>query len=263
MIRIESGFTGTAYPLTTPRIAAFPLSGTVTASSEATGFEAINADNELTYTYWQPTAVPATWQLTFTSTTVSYCGVASHNIGSSGGSIGLQEWDGATWTTIFAPIVVADDSPILFLFSPRTTDRLRIRVTNAIPTVGVIWFGDVMELPQKCQWTGSLPFNEAVGSVFAENVSDGGHVLDRFAIRKAATCQMTVNNISETWAAANIPALQAHMEVLPVFMADRPDEYRKSVVFGSQSEPLRAARDKPVLGAARSLSFNIIANQPA
>ena len=261
MIRIEAGFTGTLYPMTHPRIAAFPIAGTVTASSEAVGFAAENANNELTYTYWKPTAVPATWQLSFTSTSVSYCGVASHNIWSSGGSISLQEWDGATWVLVngFTP---TDDSPILFLFTPRTTDRLRIRITNAIPTIGVIWFGPVLELPQKCQWTGSLPFNEAVTSVYTENVSDGGHVMDKFASRKAGACQMAVNNISETWAAANLPALQTHMQRLPVFMADRPSVYPESVVFGSQAAPFQAERARPVLGAARNVSFNVIANQP-
>lgn len=259
MIQIETGHVGNTYPLTNPRIAAFPVTGTVTASTEATGFEANNANNELTWTFWKPTAVPATWQLDFTSTDVSYCGVASHNIGSTGGTITLQEWDGAMWVLLKAH-TPTDDSPILFLFDTRTTDRLRVRITNAIPTIGVIWFGDVTELPRKCQWTGSLPFNEAVTSVYTGPVSDGGHVLERFATRKAGVCAMEVRNVGETWAAANIPALQGHMGALPIFMADRPEDYPNSVCFGMQSETLIAPRSQPVLAAARTLTFNIMAN---
>lgn len=262
MIRIKAGFTGITYSLDTPRIAAYPLAGTVTVSTEAAGFEGINAANELTWTYWKPTAVPATWQLSFTSATVSYCAIASHNIGTVGASVTLQEWDGAGWVGLFATDTPTDNSPILWLFDARTTDQLRIRVTNAIATIGVVWFGNVLEFPQKCVWSGSLPFNEAVNAVYTDNVSDGGHVLDRFATRKAGSCQMTINNISETWAAANLPALQSHMQALPVFMADRPLDYPKSVVFGSQSEPIRAERAKPVLGAARTVQFNITANEP-
>lgn len=262
MIRIETGFTGTVYPLTHPRIAAFPIAGTVTGSSEAAGFAATNANNELTYTFWKPTAVPATWQLSFTSAVVSYCGIASHNIGSTGGQVSVQEWDGVGWLTVsvFSP---TDDSPILFLFTERTTDRIRVRVANAIPTIGVIWFGDVTELERKCQWTDSLPFNEVVDDTYAENVSDGGHVLDSFVTRKAGMASMTVQNISETWAAANIPALKDHMQALPVFMADRPQDYALSVVFGRQREPLKAPRTRAVLGAARSVTFSITANEPA
>ena len=261
MIQIETGFTGTLYPLTTPRIAAYPVAGTVTASTEAAGFAADNANNELTWTFWQPTAVPATWQLSFTSGAVSYCGIAAHDIGTTGGTVALQEWDGAAWVTVKSH-TPTDDGPILFLFEARTADRMRIRVTNAIPTIGVIWFGDVLELPLRCQWTGSVPFNEATTSVYTDNVSDGGHVLERFATRRAGVCAMSVQNLSEAWVAANLPALQAHMGALPVFMADRPEAYPKSVVFGMQQEPLRAERSRPVLGAARSMAFSILANEP-
>jgi len=261
MIIFETGFTGITYAETHPRIGAYPITGTVTASTAAAGFAGDNANNELTWTAWQPTAVPATWQLSFTSTDVSYCGIAAHDIGSTGGTVAVQEWDGAAWANLDSH-TPTDDSPIVFCFDTRTTDRIRIRVTNAIPTIGVIWFGPILELPRKAQWIGSLPFNEAVNSVYTENVSDGGHVLERFATRKAGVCAMEVQHVSETWAAAKIPALQAHMSALPIFMADRPSAYPKSVVFGSQQDPLTAPRGN-VLGAARTLNFNIIANEPA
>jgi hypothetical protein len=262
MIYIEAGYTGTLYPLTNPRIAAFPVAGTVTASSEVAGFSAVNANNALTWTYWRFTSFPATWQLTFTSAPINYCGIASHNIGSSGGQVAVQEWTGAAWVNIrlFTP---TDDSPILVLFATRTTDRMRIRVTDAGATIGVIWFGAVLELPVKAQWTESEPFNEVVTSVYTDNVSNGGHVLDRFAERRAGVCDMEVRNVGEAWAAANIPALQTHMGALPVFMADRPSAYPKSVVFGMQKDPLRAPRRLRVLGAARVLNFSVIANEPA
>lgn len=262
MIYIAAGFTGTTYALTTPRIGAFPIVGTVTASTSASGFDGDNANNELTWSYWKSTAFPATWQLSFTSTVVSYCGVASHNVGSLGGGIRVEEWNGSAWVVVVTEKFPTDDGPILFLFAQRTVDRMRLRVSGINPTIGVIWFGNVLELPQKCVWTGSAPFNEATRSVFTDNVSDGGHVLDRFSTRKASACQMKVNNLSETWAAANVPALQAHMESLPVFMADRPSLYPKSVVYGSMAEHLQSPRGQPVLGAARSLEFNITGHQP-
>lgn len=261
MIIVETGFTGIDEPMTQPRIAAFPITGTVTASTEAAGFEGVNANNALTWTYWKPTAVPATWQLAFTSTDVSYCAIAAHNIGSVGATVQVQEYDGISAYTAVASHTPTDDSPIVFLFDARATDRIRIRVTNAIATIGVIWFGPILELPRKCQWIGSLPFNEAITSVYAQNVSDGGHVLETFATRKAGNCQMEVQNVGETWAAANIPALQSHMSGLPIFMADRPSLYPKSVVFGMQQSPLIAPRVQ-VLNAARTLNFNVIANEP-
>ena len=102
--------------------------------------------------------------------------------------------------------VPTDNGPIFFLLNYRAMDQIRVRITGAIATIGVIWAGQVLELPEKCVWTGSLPFNEATQSSFSDTISDGGHVLGRYETRKAVPCGMTVNNLSETWAAANMPA---------------------------------------------------------
>jgi len=262
MIEIEPGFTGTAYPLTNPRIGAYPVTGTVIASSEAAGYPGTNANNELTYTAWKPTSVPATWELDFTSTNVSYVGIAAHNCGTVGAALTIQRWNGTAWTAITSHYPT-DDSPIMVLFTRQAMDRIRVRFVTAIPTVGVIWVGDVLELPMKCQWTGSTPFNEALQSAFTDNLSDGGHVLGRYETRKAAPCTMTVQNIGETWAAANLPALQTHMRKLPIFMADRPQAYPKSIVFGLSGETVQAPRAINVLEAARALTLNVTGHQPA
>ena len=259
----ETGFTGTTYPTTTPRIGAFPIAGTVVVSTEATGFAGINAANELTWSFWKPTAFPATWELDFTSQAVSYAAIASHNLATVGGTVTVQEWTGAAWVAIAgASATPTDNGPLFFLFASRTTDRLRVRFTNAIPTIGVIWFGRVTELPQKAVYADSVPFNEALQSSYTDTLSDGGHVLGRFVSRRAQPCAMTVNNLSEAWAAANVPALQAHMESLPIFLADRPADYPKSVVFGSVAEPLRLQRTLAVYAAARSLSLSVMGHNP-
>ena len=262
-IRIEAGFTGLTYPMTNPRVCSSPIvGGTPTASTQATGFEAVNANDDLTWTFWKPTAMPATWDMTFGVQNISYCAIAAHNFGSVLTGVQLQEWDGAAWVNIFNAQTPTDDDPLVFLFAQRNTDRLRLRFTNAIPTVGVIWIGSVIEFPQKCVWTGGVPFNEATESVFTDAISDGGHVLERFSTRKASSCQMTINNLSESWAASVLPVLKTHMANRPIFMADRPSAYPKSVTFGSQAEPLRAERTKNVLGAARTVQFNIVGNAP-
>lgn len=262
MIEVESGFTGTAYALNTPRIGAYPVAGTVTASTAAAGFAGANANNDLTYTFWRPTAVPATWDLAFTSAPVSYVGIASHNCGTEGATVLVQRWTGSAWSTM-ATHVPTDDSPILFLLTRRTLDQLRVRITGAIPTIGVIWVGDVLELPLKAQYVDSLPFDEAVQSVFTDQVSDGGHVVGRYEVRKAQPVAMTVNYLSETWAAANIHALRNHMAARPIFVADRPSEYPKSVAFGLNSEPIIAPRTGPVAAAARTLTITLAGVQPA
>jgi hypothetical protein len=73
---------------------------------------------------------------------------------------------------------------------------------------------------------------------------------------------MTVNDLSETWAATNIPTVAGWLRSGPVFMADRPSAYPKSVVFGETAEPLRAARAGRVLEAARTMAIELKGYDP-
>lgn len=264
MIVVESGFTGTSYALTTPRIAAGALSGTVAVSTEATGYEGVNALTGVTYTAWRPTALPATWTLTFTSAAVSYVGIAAHDLATQGATVNVQRWTGSAWSTV-ASNTPTDNAPILFLLSRRTAQTtFRVQVTGTtMPTIGVIWIGDVLELPQKCVFTDSLPFNEAAAAAYATTLSDGGHTLGRYETRVQSDCTMTVNNLGETWAAASVPTLAGWLRAGPVFMADRPADYPLSVVFGETDAPMRAARAGRVLGAARSMTIAVKGYDPA
>jgi hypothetical protein len=263
MIVVESGFIGTAYDLTTPRIAAGALTGTVAVSTEATGYEGVNALTGVTYTAWQPTALPATWTLTFSSAAVSYVGIAAHDLFTQGATVNIQRWTGAAWSTV-ASNTPADNGPILFLLTRRTAQTtFRVQITGTtVPTVGVIWIGDVLELPVKCAFRDSLPFNEGSEAAYATNISDGGHTLGRYEARVQSTASMTISHISETWAAANIAYLSAWLRAGPVFMADRPLAYPKSVVFGETAAPVRATRAGRVLAAARSLEIELKGYDP-
>lgn len=263
MIVVESGFTGTTYALTTPRIAAGAYTGTVVVSTEATGYEGVNALTGVTYTGWRPTALPATWTLTFTSAAVSYVGIAAHDLFTQGATVSVREWDGAAFVNVVSH-TPTDNGPILFLLSRRTAQTtLRVHVAGTtMPTLGVIWFGDVLELPRKAVFRDSLPFNEGAEAAYATNISDGGHTLGRYETRLQSTASMTVNDLSETWAASNIPTVAGWLRDGPVFMADRPSAYPKSVVFGETAEPLRAARAGRVLEAARSMSVELKGYDP-
>lgn len=257
MIVIESGFAGTLYPLTTPRIAAFPLAGTIAASTTATGYSAAYPADGQTWTYWQPTAVPASWALTFASATVSYLGVAAHNCGTVGATVKAQEFAAGVWNTV-ATAVPTDDSPILFLLTPRTAQTtFRVRIENAIPTVGIIMMGDVTEFPQRAKYIDSMPFNEATQSTMNANISDGGHTVDVFEIRKAVPVSMTVDYMSEAWVAATLAPLAVHMRGAPVFMADRPLAYPKSVAYGYSPEQFVPARTVHNAAASRSVTIKL------
>jgi len=263
MIIVESGFAGTLHPLTHPRIGASPVSGTVTASTEATGFDADYAANDNTYEGWKPTAVPATWDLVFAaSAPVSYVGIAGHTLGTALATVAVQRWNGAAWVTM-ASHSPTDDSPILFLLERRTLDRLRVLVSGAVAVIAVVYIGDVIEFPRPCRYNGSTAFDLSDQDEYRDIVSDGGHVLERFVTRRSIPVKMEVANLSEAWAVANLAPLRTHLKTRPIFIADRPGTYPSSVAFGRTMGPLQLPRDKPQAEAAIAVTFEVIGHVSA
>lgn len=246
MIVIEAGFTGLVYPLKNPRICGFPLTGTVTGSSEAAGFGAALAANQMTYQFWRPTALPATWEIAFASAqAVSYFGIAAHNLGSKGCTVNFQTWNGAAWVT-HASHTPANDSAILFLCARKTVTKARIQITGAnVPDIAVIQFGDATEFPQKAAYVGRQDYEQLVKSEYRVTQSDGGHVLGRYYDRKSLSLSLAVENLSETWKAATLDALIVHLKTYAAFVADRPGVFAGSVAFGQTVGDIVPARDAP------------------
>ena len=70
-------------PLTHARIGHDTITrrGTVSASSEVSGFPASAAANELTYSAWKPTSMPAQLEVELTGREkVNFLGIASHDL---------------------------------------------------------------------------------------------------------------------------------------------------------------------------------------
>lgn len=257
MIVIEAGFSGTEYPLDTPRIAAHAISGTVAASTEAVGFPASFAANLKTWQWWRPTAVPATWDLTFTSTPISYIAIVAHDCATVGATVEVQRWNGSAWVTM-ATHTPTDNGPILFLLTRRTLDRFRVRATGAIPTIGVITAGDVIEVPQRSKWVGAIPFDIANQNDYRDTLSEGGQVLDRFMTRRSIPARMEIEHLSEAWCDAKITPLRTYAEAAPILIADRPLAYPRSVAFGMVKAPIQPVRTIPNLRVAMGVTIEVI-----
>jgi hypothetical protein len=131
MVYIKSGF-DPVIPLTHSRIGINNIArtGTVTASTADAGFPAIAAANPLTYEFWKPTTVPATWTVDAgAAVTCDYLGVASHTLGTSATTLTLQHsTDNSTWedvetvtpSTNFDPFVEqARSYPFFFAWRPQ------------------------------------------------------------------------------------------------------------------------------------------------
>jgi len=260
-VTIAAGFTGNAYPLNTPRVGWRRISGTVAASTSAAGYAAANAATYRTDSFWQPTALAATWRLdAATDQAVSYCGIAAHDLGTKGCTVLVQSSpDDATWTTR-ATVTPADNGTIFALFATVTARYWRISVSGAggSPTIGVIEFGAVTEYPRKCVFAPSLSFERTRRVDYRVNITEGGGWAGRSIVRTALAPAMTVNNLSEQWVAAEWDAFSLHAETSPFFIADRPEQFPQSVAYAWSMTDLRAERSVPNIAVANSVTLELV-----
>ena len=233
MIKVKSGFNPTI-PLSHSRIGhqTYTRSGTATASTSAVDFPAIAALNPLTYEFWRPTALPATWTLDAgSSVSGNYIGIASHTLGTSGCTITIQgSTNNSTYTTIDS-ITPTDNSPIMFLFGSVSYRYWRLSITgSAIPSVGVVYIGTVLEMLRPC-YGGLTPISLSRDTVIRPNRSEGGQWLGRSVIRSGSSMKVGYTNLENNWVRTTFKDFIDDAVVYPFFFAWRPDNYPEDVGY--------------------------------
>lgn len=117
--------------------------GTISVSSEATGGEGENAIDDNTYDFWTPTALPATWAMTFPiSRSMDYAAIAAHNLGSTGNTVAVEYHNGTGWVEL-ASVTPTDDSVIIIAFNGEFSTQYRFYISGGtVPSIGVLYLGD-------------------------------------------------------------------------------------------------------------------------
>lgn len=221
----------TAIPLTHARIGYHKVSGTISASTEASGFLASSADNELTYSHWKPSALPAWWEITLdTAEEVNYFGIAAHTLGTNSTAIKAQYHDGTSWVDIDETLP-ADDSTIMFIFDNVFSSRFRVYLTgSAVPKIGVIYIGKLLEM-QRAIYGGHSPINLSRITVTRPNSSERGQWLGRSIVRSGLTGDFSWSNLTAEWYREYFDPFVEHARTKPFFIAWRPATFPKEVAY--------------------------------
>lgn len=240
MIYFESGATGT-YGTNYPRIGwnSITRRGTISASTEATGYPATNAASPFEYSYWQATSTAAqSLTLTFTAEDVNFVGIAAHNLGTAGATVQVQNNPGS-WTTIGPTMAPTDDSPIGVILTDRTMTQIRLNISGmtVAPYIGVFYVCEVLEFPVKTYAGQGSPANMARSTEYMTNETLAGKYTGRSIKRQRNRVDVPVRHFSETWAAANFDDFAEDARSYPYFLMPRPADYPKDIQFKwSQSD---------------------------
>jgi hypothetical protein len=233
MVIIQSGFAPST-PLTHSRIGMNTITrdGTITASSAAAGFPASGAQNPMTYEYWRPTSMPATWAVDAGSAvSCNYFGIAAHTFGSSSTTVSIQySTDNSSWTTIDSNSPTTD-GPLMFLFTPVTARYWRISLSGAlIPSVGVVYIGTTLDMQRAC-YAGLSPINFSRDTVIRPNRSENGLWLGRSIIREGSSMNVSYRHLDYDWYKTYFDPFVEQARKYPFFFAWRPQGYPESVGY--------------------------------
>jgi hypothetical protein len=181
---------------------------TVTSGNTAKPDGAIaNALTGTTYDYWRPNVTSATVQLRVTlpvAQSISFVGVAAHNLGSLGASAQVQRSinGGSTWTTGgVAATPITDNGPVVFRLATTGLDAAdwRLNITGltsgANLYAGVIFFGVDLVIPTRL-YSGFSPAIVPTEVQLQSNVSVGGNLLGSQIIGQGSTLAVGLRHLT-------------------------------------------------------------------
>lgn len=234
-----------ARPLTHARIghATITRTGTLLASGEQAGFEADAAINPLTYEFWKPDALPATWRIDASAAvSVDYIAIAAHTMGTDGASVKPQwsdndsAWNDITGISAHAP---ADDGPILFLFASEAHRYWRLQVTGStLPSLGVIFIGAALAMERPI-FGGHSPFDLSRTTVIRPTTSERGQFLGRSIVRSGFNAEYSWSHLTPSFYRDEFDLFVADALEFPFFMAWRPLGFPESIGYVWMGQDIR------------------------
>lgn len=232
--------------------------GTVTASTEATGFEKENAFDWRPFTWWQPTAVPANLTVDMGSAvTADYFALAAHDLFDNSASIKLQYSSdnfAADTNDAFTAITPTDNDVIFKTFTQQTARYWRVLVTGGVSSLGVVSFGDKTDLTVGMR-SGFAPPTLNRDSRLLTNESSSGQFLGRSVERRNYPGTINLTNLAPAWVRSTFDPLVDHTELKPFFFSWDDTNFSGEAVFAWMQGSARASyQDETYMTA--TIQFN-------
>lgn len=200
----------------------------VAASSTATGFAAANVADWRPYTWWKPTALPATLTVDCGSAKAAdYALVYGHTLFSAGCTVEVRgSTDNfASSNVLVATLTPTSDEPFLITFASVSYRYWRLRITGAatMPALAIAAIGAALTLP-----TGLPEGFDPVGRKVEgqSNRNEAGQPLGRVVHFESWTESLKLQKLAWSWIRGTwLPAWRAHLRASPFVFAWDPGNY--------------------------------------
>lgn len=230
---------GAAIPLSYPRIMWDDVfrRATVTASSAATGFEAANAANGLTWDYWRPTTSPAWLQAELSEAEeVDYALIAAHSLGSEAVSVKPQYYNGSSWVDLASEYLPGTDRVLAFLFEPVISNKFRLYLSGSdnspegFAAVGVAMMGKALAM-QRGVVLNNTPITMSRRTQVFPQLSEGGQLLGRSIRREGVMGRIDFRYLEHEWFRTNVEPFIESARINPFGWAWAPTDFPAEVAL--------------------------------
>ncbi len=198
--------------------------GTVTVTSEATGYEKANAQSYKTSTWWQASAAGTVYYYVDMGSAVSVdsWGVAGHDLGDNSGTIKPQYSATGAWAgeELDLDTVQTPSATVFRKVASQSARYYRFEIvsTGSASFIGNLFLGVALALP-KGMPAGFAPANLNRDRKIYNNMSEGGNYLGRVLIKKGAKVTINQKNITRSWIDSSWASLINHIELYPFYFA--------------------------------------------
>lgn len=197
----------------------------VTASTEAAGFEKENIFDWRPFDWWKPIVTTDSWVRVDLGSlkTADYFAFASHDIFTQGGQIKLQRSADLAFTS---PIDVVDITPTedrvyYESFTQVSSQYWRVLITGsptAPPLLGVVSFGVKVTL-EKGFRSGYAPAAQNEDVRYSTSLAENGKFLGSAIVRKGYPESFTIPEITPGWVTSFWDAFKTHAVQFPFFLS--------------------------------------------
>lgn len=189
----------------------------ITASTTASGYAADNLSDWRPYTWWQPTALPATLTVdSGAAAAADYALVYGHDLFTNGCTVEVR---GSTDNFAASDVLVAsstpaDDEPFVVTFASASYRYWRLKITGStVPSLAIAAIGAQLELAQYLPQGFDPVGREVQGQ---RNRNENGQPLGRVVDFEQWKQSITLQRVTWSWLRATfLPAWREHLRSSP------------------------------------------------
>ena len=212
--------------------------GTVTVTSEATGYAKENAYDWLPFDWWKADAA-GTVYLTVdmgSNTVVDYWALAFHDLADHSGTIKPQYSAGSTSPIAWSDLdTVQTPTDGQMIFRPVTQQNVRyyrfeISSTTLASYIGALSIGQALTLQRGLKSPFTTPTHGRNKKIL-NSLGETGNFLGRSVYRSGQKFSIKQDNVTPAWISSNWSGLIDHVEVKPFFFMHDYEDAPTEVVF--------------------------------